>query len=255
MGAAGVVQANRWLLLAAVPVFLVLAGALYFTVNFARDEREQQAWVTHTYVVIGTLQSLIAHAADAETGQRGYLLTREISYLEPYDRARREIGRDLGALADLTRDNPQQQLRVREIKRLVEGRLTILQQGIAQSDGVRPMPPAALNLLDQGRAAMDSLRAIVSLGLADEHRILAERIAARRAVERAGIVAGLLAVALALVVLLIAAAMLIRGWRRARRSGGGRRRSCRRRSRTSATACWCSTKPTGWRRSTTSSCA
>src|SRR5690348_7660232 len=101
-GAAGVVQANRWLLLAAVPVFLVLAGALYITVAFALGEREQQGWVTHTYEVIDTLRALMGHAADAETGQRGYLLTRKPEYLEPYDKAKTAVRRDLNAFADLT---------------------------------------------------------------------------------------------------------------------------------------------------------
>ncbi len=64
---------------------------MYITVAFAEGERQQQAWVTHTYQVIDTLRSLLGHSADAETGQRGYLLTHKPAYLEPYNAARTAI--------------------------------------------------------------------------------------------------------------------------------------------------------------------
>jgi signal transduction histidine kinase/DNA-binding response OmpR family regulator len=210
-GAAGVVQANRWILLAAVPVFLVLAGALYITVSFAQGERVQQGWVSHTYEVIDSLRAVLTDAADAETGQRGYLLTRKPGYLAPYHTARAHIDRDLARFESLTRDNPAQQGRARQLRTLIDGRLLILERGLAQAaQKPIPIPPELMALLDQGKASMDTLRATVALALAEERRLLDERIEARHAVERAEIIAGALAVALALIVLLIAAGMLIR---------------------------------------------
>jgi signal transduction histidine kinase/CheY-like chemotaxis protein len=204
------VQTNKWLLLAAVPVFLVLASALYVTVLFAQGEREQQALVAHTYQVIDTLRALLGHAADAETGQRGFLLTHKPAYLEPYTKAKTAIHHDLAAFAELTRDNPAQQVRARELRRLIEGRVDILEQGIAASSAARPVPPAMIALLDQGKKAMDTLRSVVAASLFEEQALLADRVAARRAQERSEIVAAVLAAVLALFVLLGAALLLIR---------------------------------------------
>lgn len=53
---------------------------------------------------------------DAETGQRGYLLTGDKSYLEPYNQATAEIDRYIKQLQELTRDNANQQGRIAILK-------------------------------------------------------------------------------------------------------------------------------------------
>ncbi|HEY0300042.1 MAG TPA: CHASE3 domain-containing protein, partial [Rhizomicrobium sp.] len=106
---------NRWILLASVPLFLVLAGAVYLTAGFAEGERLQQAWVLHTYEVIDTLRNVLVDATDAETGQRGYLLTHNEAYLKPYRDARKRIHVHLDRFLELTRDNPGQQRRARQL--------------------------------------------------------------------------------------------------------------------------------------------
>jgi signal transduction histidine kinase/DNA-binding response OmpR family regulator len=202
--------ANRWILLASVPLFLVLAGAVYLTVAFAQNERAEQGWVVHTYQVIDALRTLSSDASDAETGQRGYLLTRKDSFLAPYRAAEKRIARDLANFAALTHDNPDQQKRAEVLRGLMEGRLKVLNKGLAAGSLATPVPPELMALLDQGKVVMDSLRVIVTAGLSEEHRLLDERVAQRHAVERAEIVAAILAVLLALAVLLVAAFMLVR---------------------------------------------
>jgi len=44
-----ILAANRLVLLASVPLFLVLAVVAYITLQFAANERDAQAWVRHTY--------------------------------------------------------------------------------------------------------------------------------------------------------------------------------------------------------------
>src|SRR5258707_9069414 len=95
LGEGGRVAGNRWIVLAAVPLFLVLAGVVYLTVAFAQNERAEQGWVVHTYQVIDSLRAVLADAADAETGERGYLLTRKPSYLQPFRAAKLRTARDL----------------------------------------------------------------------------------------------------------------------------------------------------------------
>src|SRR5438552_3277467 len=65
--------------------------------------------VTHTYSVKAALQQLLATLIDAETGERGFIVTGETSYLEPYDRALGAISPALVRVRTLTSDNPDQQ--------------------------------------------------------------------------------------------------------------------------------------------------
>ena len=202
--------ANRWVLLAAVPLFLVLAGVVYLTVAFAENERQEQDWVVHTYQVIDSLRAVLADAADAETGQRGYLLTHRQSFLAPFHAARGRVARDLDRFQSLTLDNPGQRKRAMTLRALVEGRLQLLDKGILVSALGTPVPPPLMALMDRGKAAMDTVRAVVAAALGDEQHLLAQRIQSRRDVERLEIVSAVLAVALSLIVLLAAAGMLVR---------------------------------------------
>ena len=75
--------ANRAVFLGGIPVVLILAVMAFALTRFAAAERDEQLWVTHTYEVIDTLRAVLNDALDAETGQRGYLLTRKPGYLKP----------------------------------------------------------------------------------------------------------------------------------------------------------------------------
>ena len=80
---------------AAVIAILALTGvATWERVYAARSAR---LWTDHTYEVLGAVRDLDVAVRDAETGQRGYLLTGKDSYLEPYQSALDRIGRMRGA--------------------------------------------------------------------------------------------------------------------------------------------------------------
>src|SRR3569833_2745556 len=85
-GSGSVFATNRLVLLAAVPLFLVLAIVAYLTYQFAANEREAQGWVRHTYQVIAAQYRIENDIQSAETGQRGFLLTQKPIILENYHR-------------------------------------------------------------------------------------------------------------------------------------------------------------------------
>jgi CHASE3 domain sensor protein len=64
------------------------------------------------------LDDLLSTAKDAETGQRGYLLTEDPKYLEPYGAAKSALRAKLDKIADLTADNPRQQSRIAMLRRI-----------------------------------------------------------------------------------------------------------------------------------------
>ena len=72
-----VLVTNRLVLLLAVPLFLVLAVVAYLTFQFAANERAAQGWVRHTYEVMEAQRRIQDDIQTAETGMRGYLLSRD----------------------------------------------------------------------------------------------------------------------------------------------------------------------------------
>src|SRR5471030_403382 len=104
-GSGNVLVANRLVLLLAVPLFLILALCAYLTIQFAANEREAQGWVRHTFQVIGQLELVLSDSLDAETGQRGFLLTKKPEFLATYQASRSRVNGDIATLVNLTRDN------------------------------------------------------------------------------------------------------------------------------------------------------
>lgn len=107
---------------------LVLVGALsYRSMIESSDDR---AWVTHTHLVLEGLDAVLGNLLDAETGQRGYIITGEEAYLVPYNNAREHVQQNLTALRSLTADNPTQQETLNRLEPLIATMLSALQDRI-----------------------------------------------------------------------------------------------------------------------------
>ena len=66
----------------ALAIFVVVGIVSYRNVE---QQAEDAAWVAHTHEVISTLTKVLSAMQDAETGQRGFLITGDESYLAPYN--------------------------------------------------------------------------------------------------------------------------------------------------------------------------
>ncbi len=111
---------------------------------------------------------------DAETGQRGYLLTGNETYLQPYRKATRNLDRAMARLNSLTGNNPAQQKRIRTLEPLVEHKLSELQETIdlRQKDGLEAANRVVL--AGQGQQWMDEIRALLGAMSEEENRQRAE---------------------------------------------------------------------------------
>jgi PAS domain S-box-containing protein len=145
-----------------------------------------------------TLERVLSVMRDAETGQRGFLLTQRELYLDPYTAALDEIEPLLERLADLTEgDRPQRRMLV-DLRTLVAAKRAELTETIelSRSDGT----PAALDLVltNSGRVTMDRIRDTVALMHAVEDRRAEEavRSSGRARTIALGSVAALTALAL-----------------------------------------------------------
>jgi signal transduction histidine kinase len=147
-----------------------------------------QYWVEHTWQVINQVEGIMSSAKDAETGARGFLITSDPAYLDPYNSGVAALPGEFDNFARLTSDNPLQQRQLSEMRAVVAERLALLQQGIdlrraGQSDDIH-----ALVVSGTGKAQMDHLRSLADKMEAEEHRLLLIRTAdEKRAARRARI--------------------------------------------------------------------
>jgi signal transduction histidine kinase/DNA-binding response OmpR family regulator/CHASE3 domain sensor protein len=130
--------------------------------------------VDHSSQVIQSLETVISTMKDAETGQRGFLLTGRDEFLQPYNGAYEKALLNTNKAADLTVDNARQQDNVKAIKDIMLKRMTVLEQLINKK---RSGQVVTVDDLRQGKSNMDALRVAVANMEHDENAMLIERTA------------------------------------------------------------------------------
>jgi methyl-accepting chemotaxis protein len=131
--------------------------------------------VTHTHQVLEDLERALSILKDAETGQRGFVITGDESFLEPYQAALPAIPGVIKELRELTQDNPRQQTRLDQADALVQAKLAELKRTIdlRRSSGFEPTMKAVSE--GTGKRAMDDLRRIVGAMEEEERALLRAR--------------------------------------------------------------------------------
>ena len=144
---------------ALVGVFFVISGTISY-LNIQTLNRDTTA-VMRTHDLLLGLADTLSLLKDAETGQRGYILTGDATYLEPYEAARPAIESQLLELDRLTANEPEQQPRVKAIRAHVEAKLSELAETIALYQKSGREAAVALVNTHRGKADMDAIRGLV----------------------------------------------------------------------------------------------
>lgn len=152
---------------------LICVGALsYWSVVQNANERQ---WMNHTHLVLEKLDSLSTNLIDAETGERGYLLTGEESYLAPYNGAAGRVHENSRDLRELTADNPIQQRALDRLGAVIESRLALLQHGIEIRRQGGLAAGADFTAGGSGKRLMDEARMEIAAMRLEEDHLLAQR--------------------------------------------------------------------------------
>ena len=206
-------QRDFWLWTLAV-VAVILNAALD-SYNFDGMVKTQSL-VLRTQTVQAALISLLSDIKDAETGHRGYLLTSEAKYLEPFHRAEKSYPALFDTVRELTADNPAQQDRMAEIILLIEKKFREMHRTIELHD--RLGKEAAANGVSDGygKDVMDRIRTIVSAASQDEYQILQIRNEEAKDQILLSRIASFAAAAMAIGIILIAAWLIQTELRRRR---------------------------------------
>jgi PAS domain S-box-containing protein len=133
--------------------------------------------VAQTLVLRQQTEIILSLLKDAETGQRGFVITGDAEYLDPYDNALRLLPEHIQKLRELIRDHPGQQANVAQLEPLVASRLAKLQEGIEARRRSGLDAAAGVILTDQGKRLMDGIRDVCATMLEEESRLYGARSA------------------------------------------------------------------------------
>ncbi len=142
-------------------LFLAEIGNALLTFKIESLSDERLGWVSHTQNVINESAGLMGALKDAETGQRGFIITRNNEYLEPYYSGLSDSKLHLDKLVNLTADNPEQQGRLERVASLMNKKTEELAVTIALiQEGTPSSIYKALEIvnINSGKKFMDAIR-------------------------------------------------------------------------------------------------
>jgi len=159
---------------------LLLINALVSYRNIRRVI-ENERWVSHTQQVLAELEGTLSTLKDAETGQRGYLLTGNENYLRPYKRAIAQIPTSIDLLTKLTADNPNQEQRIYILRQAITAKVAELEQTIQIRREQGFEPAVEVVRTNRGKQIMDNIRQQIAEMKDIENTLLQQRAKESRA--------------------------------------------------------------------------
>jgi signal transduction histidine kinase/response regulator of citrate/malate metabolism len=146
------------------PAIIALVMIVYGAVTAVRNTRANLAefkGAEHARVVIEQVHRCTEALLSLETGHRGYVLTGQLEFLEPYDRASGSLDNELGKLADLTLDNPAQHDRVQAIQAIAEKKQAELAKGVDLMKAGKAEEARSIIATGDGRRMTEHFRSVI----------------------------------------------------------------------------------------------
>ncbi|MFC5344418.1 CHASE3 domain-containing protein [Brevundimonas staleyi] len=143
-----------------VPLLLVFVGLEL--ANEFRSNRTVRAEMDRSYETRSQIQRVFSLLQDAETGQRGYVITGEERFLEPYDRATEQLDDQMLALAQLFDEGDAQAADFAQLEVLARRKTEEMQRVIDTRDNEGAAAGIAVVASGRGKAIMDDVRTIVA---------------------------------------------------------------------------------------------
>ncbi len=194
----------RWLIAVSlsVPLALVCLSA-WVSYDALESTRSSARWVVRTYEVRERLRDVMSDLQDVETGQRGYLLTHQESFLEPHEAAEPRIPLRLAELQTLLAGKPLQMEHLGQLQSLAKDKVDHVNRGIDFEKAGNHDAAVALVNSGYGQSKMTAIRQVMAAMNREEDRLLAEREGAfsQRLGQNQRIAIGVVAVQLTLITL------------------------------------------------------
>ena len=137
--------------------FALLLICYYFIFKSFWNVQNEYDWVTNSYMAQTKIGALRSSIIEAETGVRGYYITKDTTLLKDYSETRREVPVIYADLKKLEEKNPDQLARLDTIKELIDRRLALMTRNISIFQSAGSTPEFQENRL-RAQAILDSVR-------------------------------------------------------------------------------------------------
>lgn len=149
---------------------------LFFIYNKSKsDFVSSRDWIIHTQKVIDQSHEILSKIEDVELGKRGYVITGDTLFLEPFVESKKQISNYLINLKLLTRDNHSQQLRFNTLERLISQEMAFFKNVIELRSNKGFEEAKKLVATAKGKVLMDSIRNTIADIQKEERFLLNER--------------------------------------------------------------------------------
>jgi PAS domain S-box-containing protein len=128
--------------------------------------------IIKTNIVKLKLEQALSYLKDAESGQSGYLLTKDTTFLRPYYGAIEKAQQTIFEVDSLTSENPEQQKNVTTLKILLNDKYDLLNYALRISSDTSLSEVAFQPYIKAGRTKMDDIRTLVSVMIKKEDNLL-----------------------------------------------------------------------------------
>jgi methyl-accepting chemotaxis protein len=154
-------------------LLLGIGGVAYRSITSLRNTSQL---IAHTYIVLEHVTGILSLLKDAETGQRGYVITGDEAFLEPYQTGIAGVPTVIKDLRQLTTDNPHQQKRIDEAEPLIAAKLAELKLTIDLRRKNNLEETTKIVRGGDGKKIMDDLRRILDQMDREERELLKQRV-------------------------------------------------------------------------------
>lgn len=143
-------------------VFVISIFAIFFisgvTFKHINLLNNSSKWVNHSYEINLELERLMSYIKDAETGQRGFLITKDSTFLAPYISSKKKIEHSFAKVKKYTKDNPAQEKNLRQLEFYISKRQNYLSLTLYLSLSKPITDKEVKEKLIIGKETMDSVR-------------------------------------------------------------------------------------------------
>jgi PAS domain S-box-containing protein len=185
-------------------IVLTLVSNLLVSEWNTRRLIENEHRVAHTQKVLTTIEEVLARVTEAETGERGFLITDDLNYLQSYERAADRAYETLRRLAELSAEDAPQKGRIAALRERIDARLAELRRAIAAKKAGGFDAARQSVSTNHGRRLMNEMADLVSQMQSHEHARLAQRASESRRSARIGTITDLVGTCLGVATVVLA---------------------------------------------------
>ncbi len=165
---------GRKILLGFIACAVIITGMAIFTLKNSEKFIDSTSLIDQSNKVLNEFGEILIATVDAETGNRGFVLTGDEKYLDPFTDADKRVVEHLVKVKELTKDNPDQQINIKELEKEIYTRFELLKKGneLRKTDFEKARD---FILSGEGKQVQGRIRTIINQARIIESTLLAER--------------------------------------------------------------------------------